>query len=180
MPPIENQHMQFDLRKGGFFSESAIHFLDLQILKKKYSKKTILNFKFEILAQNSIMLWVGVLNFKFKIVFWNILFSRFGDLKNESHFLKKATFRSHKNLTKSTRLGDFEVFLENLDSKRNIYFFHISYFRYDLFFDFQAKIWCEKWRWQCNVCFWWKDKLLHDVHLLQFSCFTGTVYILGQ
>ena len=29
--------------KGGFFSESAIHFSDLQISKKKYSKKTILN-----------------------------------------------------------------------------------------------------------------------------------------
>ena len=27
------------LVKGGFFPESAIHFLDLQISKKKYSKK---------------------------------------------------------------------------------------------------------------------------------------------
>ena len=50
-------------------------------LEKKYSKKTILNLKFKISAQSSIMLWAGILNFKFKIVFWNTFFSRFGDLK---------------------------------------------------------------------------------------------------
>ena len=32
--------------KGGFFSESAICFSNLQISKKKYSKKTILNLQF--------------------------------------------------------------------------------------------------------------------------------------
>jgi hypothetical protein len=37
------------------------------------------------------MLLVGILNFKFRIVFW-----RLGDLKNELHFLKKATFTSHE------------------------------------------------------------------------------------
>ena len=36
------------------------------------------------------MLWAGTLNFKFKIVFLNTFFSRFGDRKNESHFLKKS------------------------------------------------------------------------------------------
>ena len=32
--------------KGGFFSESPIHFLDLQISKKKLFQKTILSLKF--------------------------------------------------------------------------------------------------------------------------------------
>ena len=49
---------------------------------------------FKIPAQNRVMVWAGILNFKFKIAFWNIFFSRFGDLKNELHFLKKATFRN--------------------------------------------------------------------------------------
>ena len=40
------------ISKGVFFSESAIRFLDLQILKKKIFQKTILNLKFKIPAQN--------------------------------------------------------------------------------------------------------------------------------
>ena len=32
-------------------------------------------------------------NSKLRIVFWNNFFVRLGDLKNESHFLKKATFK---------------------------------------------------------------------------------------
>ena len=36
----------------------------------------------------TLLLLAGNLNFKFRIVFWNISFLRFGDLKNESHFLK--------------------------------------------------------------------------------------------
>ena len=65
-----------------FFSESAICFLDLQILKKNIPKNYlgIWNLKFKIPAQNSIMLWAGILNFKFRIVFWNILL---GDLKKQ-------------------------------------------------------------------------------------------------
>ena len=51
--------------KGGFFSESAIRFLDLQIWKKKKIPKTILNLKFKIPAQNSIMFMGG--NFKFQV-----------------------------------------------------------------------------------------------------------------
>ena len=43
-------------------------------LEKKIFQKTNLNLKFKIPAQNSIMLWAGILNFKFKIVFWNIFF----------------------------------------------------------------------------------------------------------
>ena len=62
--------------KGGFFSESAIRFLDLQFLKKKIFQKTILNLKFKIPAQNSVMLWAGILNFKIKIVFLEYFFFR--------------------------------------------------------------------------------------------------------
>ena len=36
-----------ELHKGGFFSESAFHFLHLQISKKKIFQKTILSLKFE-------------------------------------------------------------------------------------------------------------------------------------
>ena len=52
-----------------------------QISKSKKNKtfqKTILSLIFKFQAQDS---------------FWNIFFLRFGDLKNELHFLKKATFR---------------------------------------------------------------------------------------
>ena len=41
--------------------------------------------KFKFPGNNSKVFWAGNLNFKFRIVFW-----RFGDLKNESHFLKKS------------------------------------------------------------------------------------------
>ena len=57
---------------------------------KKIFQKTILNLKFKIPAHNSIILWAGILNFKFRIVVWNILFWKLGDLKNESHSLKKS------------------------------------------------------------------------------------------
>ena len=46
--------------KGGFFLESAIRFLDLQISKKKIFQKTILNLKFKIPAHNIILLWAGI------------------------------------------------------------------------------------------------------------------------
>ena len=41
--------------KGGFFSESAIRFSDLQISKKKIFQKTILNLKFKFQAQDSFL-----------------------------------------------------------------------------------------------------------------------------
>ena len=52
----------------------------------------MLNLKFKFPAKNTLLLLAGNLNFKLRIVFWNIFFLKFGDLKNESHFLKKATF----------------------------------------------------------------------------------------
>ena len=62
------------IANGGFFPESVIRFLDLQISKKKIFQKTILNLKFKIPAHNIILFWAGILNFKFKKVFWNIFF----------------------------------------------------------------------------------------------------------
>ena len=67
----------------------------IQPPKKTILQKTILNFKFKISAQNSIMLWAGFSNFELKIALWNIFFSRFGDLKNEPHFLKKSHLYFH-------------------------------------------------------------------------------------
>ena len=79
--------------KGGFFSESAMCFLNLQI-SKKILQKTILSLKFKFPTNNTLLLLAGNLNFKFRIAFRNIFFWRYGDLKNKSHFLKKATFSS--------------------------------------------------------------------------------------
>ena len=89
--------------KGGFFfSESVIRFSNLQISKKKIFQKTILNLKFKFPAYITLLLLARKLDFKPRIVFWNMFFGRFGDLKNESHFLKKATFRYlRSNLTMS-------------------------------------------------------------------------------
>ena len=63
--------------KGCFFSESAMKFFsDPQIpKKKKMFQKTILSLKFKFQAKNS---------------FLEYIFLRFGDLKNELHFLKKS------------------------------------------------------------------------------------------
>ena len=60
--------------KGGFFSESAMCFSNLQ---KNIFQKTILDLKFKFPAHFSILLLAGNLNFKFRIVFWNIFFWRF-------------------------------------------------------------------------------------------------------
>ena len=82
--------------KGGF-SESLIRFFKSPNLQKKIFQKNILSLKFKFQAQ---------LNFKLRIVFWNIFFFRFGDLKNETHFLKKATF------SKANRLQIFPKMFE--------------------------------------------------------------------
>ena len=58
--------------KGGFFSESAMCFLNLQISKKIF-QKTNLNLKLKFQAQD-----------RFLEYFY------FGDLKNDLHFLKKG------------------------------------------------------------------------------------------
>ena len=76
----------FAINKGVFFRKCD-SFFKSPILPKKIFQKTILNLKYKISANNSIMSRVGVLNFKFRIVFWNIFF---GDMKNELHFLKKS------------------------------------------------------------------------------------------
>ena len=68
--------------KGGFFSERAIRFSNLQISKIRIFQKTILTLKFKFPSNYSILLLAVNLNFKFRIVFWNIFFWRFGDLKN--------------------------------------------------------------------------------------------------
>ena len=60
--------------KGGFFSESAISFSNLQISKKKIFQKTILNLKFNFPAKNTLLLLAANLNFKLRIVLWNIFF----------------------------------------------------------------------------------------------------------
>ena len=61
--------MHFFYSKGVFLRKCDSF---LKSSKKRYSKKTILNLKFQITAHNSIILWAGILNFKFRIVFWNI------------------------------------------------------------------------------------------------------------
>ena len=68
--PVKNVWL---VGKGGFFSESAMCFSNLQISKKLFWK-TILDFKFKFPPNFSILLLAGNLNFKFRIVFWNILF----------------------------------------------------------------------------------------------------------
>ena len=77
--------------KCGFFSESSIHFLDLQISKKDYSKKTILSLKFKFPA-NYIQYTVIGRKFKFQTQdsVLEYFFWRFADLENESNFLKRS------------------------------------------------------------------------------------------
>ena len=75
--------------KGGFFFRKRYLFFKSPNLKKKYFK-TILNLKVKFPAKNNLLLLAGNLNFKFRKVFWNIFFLRFGDLKNNSHFLKES------------------------------------------------------------------------------------------
>ena len=60
--------------KGGFFSESAIRFLDLQISKKTIFQKTIFNLKFKFPTNNSKVLLAGNLDFKLRIVFLEYFF----------------------------------------------------------------------------------------------------------
>ena len=78
------------ITKGGFFSESGIHFFYLQISTKKYSKKLswAWKLKFPPITANN------VFKFKAQDSFLEYFFGRLQDLKNESHFLKKNTFKS--------------------------------------------------------------------------------------
>ena len=88
-------HHIFIFCKGGFFSESSIHFLDLQISKKKLFQKTILSLKFKFPANYSILLLAGNLNFKLRIVFWNIFFWDLEIQKTHHTFWKKRFLTFH-------------------------------------------------------------------------------------
>ena len=93
-----------NLRIYEFFSRNCLCFVFLKVaffrkfdsffkspnLQEKIFQKTTLNLKFKFPDKNTLLLLVGNLDFKLRIVFWNIFFWRFGDLKNESHFLKKS------------------------------------------------------------------------------------------
>ena len=65
--------LQYNLDLKVFFFRKYDSFFKSPNLRKKYSKKTILNLNFKIPAQNSIMLKAGILKFKFRIVILNIL-----------------------------------------------------------------------------------------------------------
>ena len=81
--------------KGGFFSERAIRFSNLQISKIRIFQKTILSLKFKFPANYSILLLAGNLNFKFRIVFLEYFY--FGDLKNEFALSeKKPPLRAYR------------------------------------------------------------------------------------
>ena len=78
---------------------------------KKIFQKTILNLKFKTPTHNIILLLVEILYFKFRLVFWNIFLGRMGDLKKESHFLKKNPLFMAKTRQKSKVI---EIELKNL------------------------------------------------------------------
>ena len=110
--------------KGGFFSESAICFSNLQISQKKYSKKLfwawnlnfppiIANTKFKFQAQDSFL----------EYSFW-----RFWDLKKRSLFLKKShlyhIIKVHTQEAKICIKFSKTVFYQvNLVSQCNVYIF---------------------------------------------------------
>ena len=90
---------QFSRLKVAFFQKERIRFSNLQ-------SKNIPNYYPEL------EIWIcclhllsGNLNFKFRIVFWNIFF---GNFKNTSHFLKKATF--NHPMEKKQRILNFHAF----------------------------------------------------------------------
>ena len=78
--------MWFPRIKGGFYSESAIRFLDLQISKTKYSEKLSWAWNLNLLFT----VFGGKFKFQAQDSFSEYFFWRFGDLKNASHFLKKS------------------------------------------------------------------------------------------
>ena len=81
---FEMQWSKARTTKGGFFSESAMCFSNLQ---KNIFQKTILELKFKFPANNNFLLMAGNLNFKLRIVFWNIFFE---DLKKQIAPSKKS------------------------------------------------------------------------------------------
>ena len=71
--------------KGGFFFRECDVFFKPP---KKLFQRTILNLKFKFPTNYNMLLLAGNLNFIFRIVFLEYFY--FGDLKNESNFLKKC------------------------------------------------------------------------------------------
>ena len=94
--------------KGGFFSESALCFLDLQISKKIF-QKTILSLKFKFPANYSILLLGGNLNFKLRIVFWNIFFEICWSKKHIALSEKKPPL--DRWYWKCQRYSDFSLYI---------------------------------------------------------------------
>ena len=76
--------------KVAFFRKCDEIFSDLQISKKKYSKKLSWAWNLNFPPITVYCNWRENLNFKLRIVFWSIFFWRFGDQKNESNFLKRS------------------------------------------------------------------------------------------
>ena len=66
-----------------------VAFFQISKSQKNIFHKTILSLKFIFPANKTLLLLAGNLNFKLRIVFLEYFFLRFGDLKNELHFLKK-------------------------------------------------------------------------------------------
>ena len=92
-------NLMFDMKSDAFFLLKVAYVQKVRSIfkisrspKKKYSKKNILNLKFEIPTHNSIMLWGGNFEFQVQDSILEYFFWRFGDFKTQSHFLKKATF----------------------------------------------------------------------------------------
>ena len=82
----DNQSSESRLSKGGFFSESAICFPNLQkIYSKNYPELEI-----KISRQYHFSVLGGKFQFQAQDSFLEYFFWRIGDLKNESHFLKKS------------------------------------------------------------------------------------------
>ena len=59
-------------------------------LQRKIFQISILSLKFKFPANNIKQKMAGYSNSKLRIEIWNNFFWRFGDLKNESNFLKRS------------------------------------------------------------------------------------------
>ena len=91
-------HVQKRTAKGVFFSESAMKLFQISKSQKKKIQKAVLNLKFEFPANNTYYYYYkyyytvigGKFKYQAQYSFFGFFFLRFGDLKNESHFLKKS------------------------------------------------------------------------------------------
>ena len=90
------------LIKGAFFFRKWDSFVKSPNLTKKLFQKTILSLKFEIPTYISKQLIQLSRSGKLFGIFF---FGRLGDLKNESHFLKKATFKDRQQKSQAYETG---------------------------------------------------------------------------